>query len=194
MHTPDIDIDFKTDFDPRTLFPQAIPASMVRDGELAKHPCGHYFQHVPVDNVTGWSAIPYEEAEVMGYFKIDFLHLSTLEYFESKAEIRALLKREPQWDLLLDKDNVLKLFQISKHHAVVSQVRPKTIQELADVIALIRPGKRYLLADYIRNKIKVRPMLYRQDGDDKSSFKRSHSLAYAMTIVLQLHLIEAGVL
>jgi len=167
---------------------------MVRDDDLAKHPCGHYFQNIPVDPVTGWSAIPYEEAEVMGYFKIDFLHLSTLDYFESKQEIRALLKREPDWSLLLREEHVAKLFQISKHHKIISQVKPQSIQELADVVALIRPNKRHLLNDYIRNKTKVRPMLYRQGSDDKSSFKRSHALAYAMTIVLQLHLIEADVL
>lgn len=190
----DIDLDFARSFEPRTLFPQAIPASMVREGDLAKHPCGHYLQNIPVDDVTGWAAIPYEEAEVMGYFKIDFLHLSTLDYFESKTEIRALLKRKPNWDLLLDEDSVQKLFQISKHHAIISQVKPQSVQELADIVALIRPNKRHLLQEYKKNKAKIRPQLYRQGSDDKSSFKRSHSVAYAMTIVLQLHLIEAGVL
>jgi len=190
----DIDLDFKPSFDPRTVFSQAVPASMVRDDDLAKHPCGHYFQNIAVDDVTGWAAIPYEEAEVMGYFKIDFLHLSTLDYFESKREIRALLKREPDWSLLLDEVHVAKLFQISKHHSIISQVKPQSIQELADIVALIRPNKRHLLADYKKNKTKTRPLLYRQGSDDKSSFKRSHAIAYAMTIVLQLHLIEAGVL
>lgn len=167
---------------------------MVRDDDLAKHPCGQYFQNIPVDPVTGWSAIPYEEAEVMGYFKIDFLHLSTLDYFESKDEIRALLKRTPDWSILESAEHVAKLFQISKHYNTISQVKPQSIQELADIVALIRPNKRHLLSDYKKNKTKIRPLLYRQGSDDKSSFKRSHALAYAMTIVLQLHLIEAGVL
>ena len=190
----DIDIDFKPSFDPRTVLPQAVPASMLRDDDLAKHPCGHYLQNIPVDDITGWSAIPYKNAEDEGYFKIDFLHLSVLDYFESKHEIRTLLKVEPDWDILLDPDEVAKLFQISKHAAILSQVRPKSIQELADVVALIRPDKRHLLQDYRRDKKKIRPHLYRQNGDDKSSFKRSHAIAYAMTIVLQLHLIKAGVL
>lgn len=190
----DIDIDFKPSFNPKTVFPQAVPASMVRDGELVKHPCGQYFQHIAVDDMTGWSAIPYEEAEVMGFFKIDFLHLSILDYFESKHEIRALLKAEPNWDLLLDEHQVSKLFQISKHHKILVKTKPRSVIELADVVALIRPNKRHLLDDYVRNKTKIRPLLYRQGSDDKSSFKRSHSLAYAMTIVLQLHLIEAGVI
>lgn len=190
----DIDIDFKPSFDPRTVLPQAVPASMVREDDLAKHPCGHYLQNIPVDEATGWAAIPYEEAEVMGYFKIDFLHLSTLDYFESKHEIRTLLKVEPDWTILQDEEQVQKLFQISKHHSVLVQVKPQSIQELADVIALIRPNKRQYLNDYRRDKEKTRPWLYRQGSDDKSSFKKSHAIAYAMTIVLQLHLIAAGVL
>lgn len=95
---------------------------------------------------------------------------------------------------MLNEDNVLKLFQISKHFNIINQVRPQSIQELADVVALIRPNKRHLLNEYRKNKSKIRPQLYRQADDDKSSFKRSHAIAYAMTIVLQLHLIEAGVL
>ena len=194
-HRPDIDIDFKPSFTPTSIMPQAVPASMVRDDKrLAKHPCGYYLQDIPVDKCTGWSAIPYEEAEVMGYFKIDFLHLSTLDYFESKDEIRALIKHEPDWTLLTVKENVQKLFQISKRFDVVSKIKPTSVQELADVIAIIRPSKHGLLDEYLADRNKTRPKLYRQSGDDKSSFKRSHSIAYAMTIVLQLHLIKAGVI
>ena len=191
---PDIDIDFKTNFDPTDIFEQAIPASMVKNNDLMKHPCGHYFQQVPIDGVTNLAAIPYEEAEVLGYFKIDFLHLSVLDHFKNKGQIRELLKYDPDWSLLQDEECVVKLFQISKHHSLLCEVKPQSIQELADCIALIRPGKRVLLERYLRDPTKVRPMLYRSGDDDKSAFKRSHAIAYAMTIVLQLHLIEAKLL
>ena len=188
---PDIDIDFRTEFDPTKIFDQAVPASMMRGEDLVKHPCGHYFQSIPVDGVTGLAAIPYEEAEILGYFKIDFLHLSTLDHFKNKSQIRELLKYEPDWSLLLNGDNVSKLFQISKHHQLMETVKPTSVQELADCIALIRPGKRQLLNQYLNDPTKTRPLLYRSSADDKSAFKRSHAIAYALTIVLQLHLIEA---
>jgi len=63
----DVDIDLKTDFDPLDHFKTATRASMIKQGDLAKHPAGVYFQHIPVDVVTGLSAIPYEEAEELGY-------------------------------------------------------------------------------------------------------------------------------
>ena len=190
----DIDIDTKTTFDPTKVFDKVVTASMVKNGDLVKHPCGCYFQSVPVDPHTNLSAIPYEQAEEVGYFKIDFLHLSVLDYFESKQEIRTLLKIEPNWDLLLLEQHVSKLFQIHKHHRLLTRIRPRSVQELADCIALIRPGKRHLIDDYIIDRNKVRESeLYAQD-EEGYTFKRSHALAYAMTIVLQLHLIHLEVL
>ena len=190
--TPDIDIDFPTAFDPTHYLKGAIPASMVKKGELAKHPCGHYLQTIPVDVVTGLAAIPYDKAVELGYFKIDFLHLSLLDNFTSKQEIRDLLKVDPDWSLLTDPTVVPKLFQLHRNHSLLSRVKPRSVQEIADCIALIRPGKRDYLDAYLLDREKVRSYLYRQEGDDKSSFKRSHALAYALTVVLQLHLISQG--
>ncbi len=190
----DIDLDFPTTFDPTKIFDKIVPASMVKNKELVKHPCGHYLQNIAVDGETGLAAIPYDKAEEMGYFKIDFLHLSILDHFQSKEEIRTLLKLEPDWNLLLNEENVLKLFQIHRHYDLLKKVKPRSVQELADCIALIRPHKRHLVREYIADKEKVRPLLYRQSDEDKSSFKKSHSVAYALTIVLQLHLISLEVL
>jgi hypothetical protein len=189
----DVDIDLKTDFDPLTYFSEAVRASMVKNGELVKHPAGAYFQSIPVDPVTGLAAIPFEPAEQLGYFKIDFLHLSTLDYFDNKEQIRKLLKREPNWDLLQDPNVVSKLFQIHKHYRLLAEVKPRSVQALADCIALIRPGKRHLLSAYKKAPDVVRKELYRKQ-DEGYSFKKSHAIAYAMTIVLQLHLANAGIL
>jgi DNA polymerase III alpha subunit len=190
----DIDIDLPTTFNPLTYFETAIQASMVKDGQLLKHPCGVYFQTIPVDTITGLAAIPYEESEKLGYFKIDFLHLSILDYFENKEQIRTLLKKDPDWTLLEREDVVVKLFQLHSHFKVISQIKPKSVQELADVIAIIRPKKRHLLNDYLKNKEKIRPQLYRQSTEDKSSFKRGHAISYALTIKLQLLLIGNGIM
>ena len=189
----DIDIDFQSKFDPTKLFHSCVQASMVKNDELSKHPCGIYFQNIAVDELTGLAAIPFEEAEVMGFFKIDFLHLSLLDKFNNKPEIRKLIKQEPNWDLLLDPIQVSKLFQIHKNHVLLSQIKPKSVQELADAIALIRPGKRYLLDKYLRNKDATRDELYSKPISGYY-FKRSHAIAYALTIVLQLHLIEQKVI
>lgn len=186
----DIDIDFQTNFDANKIFDTAIPASMVKKNELVKHPCGQYFQNIAKDVITGLSAIPYEEAELLGYIKIDFLHLSSLNLVDSKEELRALLKKPPKWELLHKKENTMKLLHINRHFDLVNLVRPTSIIELADCLALIRPGKRELLSRYLRSPEVVRGVLYVVGGDDKYVFKKSHAIAYASMIVIQLHLIE----
>lgn len=191
----DIDLDFRTDFNPIKYFPLAVRASMVEKGVLKKHTVGAYFQNIPKDKVTELSAIPYKTAEELGYFKIDFLHLNLLDIFESKEEIRELLKIEPDWSLLEEQEIVEKLFQIHRHFDIVSKIKPASIQELADTIALIRPAKRFLLDAYISDKEKVRKEIYRKPDDPKKYyFKRSHSIAYSLNIVLQLHLIKAEII
>ena len=190
----DVDIDLKTSFDPLDYFPTAIKASRVQDGVLKPHPAGAYFQNIPKDKITGFAAIPFREAEDEGYFKIDFLHLSLLDNFESKEEIRILLKKEPEWAMLHDPKVVEQLFQIHKHYNLVTQVNPQSVQDLADCIALIRPAKRYLLNYYLKDRIATRKALYQKPDDGRPYFKKPHAISYALTIVLQLHLINAGVL
>lgn len=187
----DVDIDFASDFDLNSVIKHAVPASMVKKGELVKHNCGYYLQNIPVDPHTHYAAIPYEQAEQVGYFKIDFLHLSFLDRVKSKAELRQMIAKEPNWELLQDPNVVERLFHISKHGDLLRAVKPKTVQELADVLALIRPGKRRLLNQYLNDKDRTRAELYRKDGDSYN-FKRSHAISYALTIVAQLHLVAKG--
>jgi hypothetical protein len=117
-----------------------------------------------------------------------------LDHFASKREIRTLLTLEPNWDLLLNETHVQKLFHVHRHASLLAQVKPRTVTDLADCLALIRPRKKRLLTAYLTNKEKTRPLLYQREQGDKTSFKRSHSIAYSLTIVLQLHLIELGVM
>lgn len=187
----DIDIDTATDFNPTSLF-ECTKASMVLNGELVKHNAGVYFQNIPEDGITGLSAIPYNSAEGVGYLKIDMLHLSHLNYFNNKDEITALIKKEPNWNILKIEENVKKCFQIGNHFDVVKRVNPQSIQDLADIIALIRPNKIRLLDKYLKDKTRVSKVLYKKT--DKSDIRKSHAIPYAMIIVTQLHLIEAGIL
>lgn len=190
----DIDLDLKTNFDPLEIFDEAVRASMVKNNDLIKHNVGVYFQTIPIDSMTGLAAIPYKEAEEVGYFKVDFLHLSLLDVFDSKEQIRELLKIEPDWSLLMRPDIVGKLFQISKQYDLVSKLAPKSVQELADCISLMRPAKRHLVDAYLKNKTLIREELYRKPDDGKYYFKKSHSVAYALNIVLQLHLIKGKII
>ena len=188
----DIDIDTPTSFKPWSVFPWTR-ASIVKNEMLSPHPCGMYPQRIAKDDITKLSAIPYAEAEDMGYMKIDFLHLGVYDYFSSKSEIDELLQVEPDWSLLLLPSEQKKLFQLSKHGDILTTIKPQNVEELADVLALIRPGKKQLAKLYKAQKESTRKILYSKD-ENGYSFKKSHAIAYALVIVLQLHLISAGIL
>lgn len=186
----DIDIDLRPDFKPEKHF-RIIPASMVENGELKRHNVGVYFQNMPKDPISGLAAIPYKDAERFGYTKIDLLHLNILKYFDNKDEIKQLLKRKPDWSLMEDEKIVGKLFHLANNFDIVSKVKPKSVEEIADVLALIRPNKRGLVDKYIRNKEETRKELYIKR--DPSDLRKAHAIAYALNVVLQLHLLKAGI-
>ena len=187
----DIDIDVSDNIAAREIL-HAIRASIVENSEIKPHIVGLYFQNIPVDNLTGLAAIPYEDAEALGYYKIDILNLSILENFSNKKQIRKLLKKEPNWNLLQDDELIPKLFHLSKHSATLKKIKPKTVEELADVLALIRPNKKQLIDKYLSNKIGTRVELYKKV--DPSDLRKSHAIPYALLIVLQLHLLEAKII
>ncbi len=187
----DIDIDTEPSFNPKTIFPTWPRAAVMKDGKLTPHPVGVYPQSIPVDPLSGLAAMPYEAAEDLGYLKVDMLHLNVYEHFESRAEIEQLLKVEPDWSLLLHEETWPKLFQLARHGELLLKVKPKSLIELADVMALIRPGKKTLLGLYEKDRELCRRALYAKD-DEGYSFKKSHALAYAYVVWLQLHLISTG--
>ena len=194
MNRADIDVDVQSTFDPAKIFRGSVRASIYRDKKLTPHPCGVYLQNVPTDPVTGLAAAPYETAEELGCFKIDFLHLRIYDHFTSRNEITELLKIEPDWKLLELPSVVQQLFQLSKHYDVIQKVRPTSLIEVADVLALIRPQKRYMLEYYLRDRTAARKLLYQVErGSGGYAFKKSHALSYAQVIVLQLHLIKGGI-
>jgi len=194
----DIDLDFKTNFDPLDYFKEGIPAIIVKDGKIQKHTAGVYLQSIPIDPITQFAAIPHKEAEKLGFFKIDFLHISLLNDFETKAEIRELIKHEPDWSLLQRQDVVEKLFQMGKHYDLILRMNPQSLEDMADCVAIIRPAMRHLINltySYDENKMRIREELFKiPDDPNKYYFKRSHAFAYAANVVLQLHLIKAGII
>lgn len=184
----DIDIDTQTSFSADKVL-SCVKASMVEKDKLKPHPVGVYMQRIPQDSITGLSAIPYKTAEDMGFFKLDFLHLSVLDDFRNKDEIRTLIKQEPNWNLMKNPVIVGQLFQLKNHFDIVSRTLPTSVIELADTIALIRPAKKHLLDKYLQDKVNTRAQLYSKPTNGQYYFKKGHAIAYALNIVLQLHIL-----
>jgi len=186
----DIDIDLPKDFNPTTIFKDRIVlASLVENDELQQHGPGVYFQKIPVDKFTGLAAIPYKNTEELGYIKIDFLRISkiNLNIFNNKKELKQLLNIPPDWTMLENENFVNKLWHLEGNFNIVSKIKPKSIDDLADILALIRPRKLKLLDKYLLNKESVRVELYTKR--EKSDLRKSHAIPYAMLIVIHMHLL-----
>lgn len=187
----DIDIDVHPSFKPEQHFPW-VRASVLRDDKLTAHPVGVYPQAMAADPFTGLAAVPYEQAEELGYLKVDFLTLNLLKHLESREELERLIKQDPDWTLLQLPSTWPKLFQMSKHGDLLAKIKPKNLEELADAISLIRPSKKNLIGLYLKERGACRKILYARDADGSYGFRKSHALAYALNIVIQLHLIAQG--
>ena len=182
---PDIDIDFVDRERAIELF-DCISASRIDNNNLVKHNTGLYFHEVPVYAPTNLCAVDYEEAEKLGYFKIDFLNVNLYKGVRNEEHLNELMSREPLWDLLEQEDFVNLLFHVNGHSAILKQMKPKNIEQLAAILALIRPAKRYLIGkdwNTIMNEVWIKPT------NDDYYFKKSHATAYAVAIVTQMNLI-----
>lgn len=182
---PDIDIDFLDRSKALDVFEHRV-AMRDQKGEKIKHNTGVYFQEIPYNPFNNLATIDYETAEERGYFKIDFLNVSLYEGVRDEDHLIKLLDTEPLWDLLEHREIVEKLFHISDHYNIVRRLKPTSIEQLAAVLAIIRPAKRYLEHydwDGIMREVWIKP------SSDVYYFKRSHAIAYASAIVVQMNLI-----
>ena len=168
---PDLDIDMgQTTRDAILNKLHHIPASKINDKGINPHGVGIYFCNIPYDRLTGLASIDYKHAEEdLGYIKLDFLH------------------NEPNWNLLYKKEIVEQLPHINNYFTLLNQL-PKinSIEKLAMFIAIIRPAKKYLIDEVIKNdweSINDRIWLKEDSG---YMYKKSHAIAYALSIIVAL--------
>lgn len=182
----DIDIDF-VNRDDILRFIKHIPATQRQDHILKKHNSGVYFNPIPHDPVTGLSAIDFREAEERGYFKLDFLNNSLYAGIQDETHLNRLIATEPMWELLQEKDVVSQLAHIHNHFNTVKLLHPTSIEQLAAVLAVIRPAKTHLIRqgwDAIMKEVWQKPL-----EENGYHFKKSHAISYATAVIVQLNLI-----
>jgi DNA polymerase III alpha subunit len=182
---PDIDIDF-VDRDQALKLFKHIKASRVDNEQLIKHNTGIYLHEVPMNAVENLCAVPYEVAEERNYFKIDFLNVGIYKGVRDEAHLIQLMETEPLWDLLLDDEFIQNLFHVNGHGSILRQSKPESIEQLAAVLAMIRPAKRYLIG---KDWTTVMKEVWAKPEGDEYFFKKSHATAYAVAIVVQMNLI-----
>lgn len=184
----DVDIDF-ADREKVLKVVKHTPAMQKDGNKERKHNTGVYFHHVPTNPFTGLCTLDYKQAEDAGWFKIDLLNVGIYSNFTSNEQIDDLLDKEPIWELLEHKEVIQQLFHIHNHSDTVIRMKPRSIEQLAMVLAVIRPGKKHLIGrkwDEIEKEVWTKT-------EDVYSFKKSHAIGYAAAIVLQLNQLVYGI-
>jgi hypothetical protein len=186
MSRPDIDIDFANREEILSLL-TTVPAMMIGpNGLKQKHKTGVYAHPVPVDPFTGWCSVEYQQAEDIGFFKLDFLNVSLYQQVKSKEHLDELISKEPLWELLLHQEFVDQLFHLKGHSAILKKTCPTSVEQLAAVLAMIRPAKRYLIG---KSWTTIMKEVWTKPTNNEYFFKKSHATAYAVAVVAQMNLL-----
>lgn len=184
----DVDIDF-ADRNNALKMLEYIPASIIRNGTIVKHNTGVYFHAVPVDPITGLSSIHYENAEKQGLYKIDLLNVGVYEHVKNEQHLLELIQREFDWNLLSYPEFITQLIHIGNHADLIVSLKPRCIKDLAMVLALIRPGKRYLVEKCQTNGFSsIEDEIWLETGGGYT-FHKSHATSYAILVKVHANIL-----
>lgn len=207
----DVDLDVNDREKAFSIFSKATRASVLHTDtkspdypKLRPHPDGFYFQNIPVDVETGLSAFPYKQAEEFGYCKVDILSMHVYSMVKSEDELNELLNAPVDWNWFIDErffkneDPSYSLAHLASWYWLCKMYPPKSVEDLAILIALKLPAKNYMIPKsvsesqkYTWDQIKERIWGKRDDEPECKSkpFKKSHAVAYALLVVLHAQLI-----
>ena len=179
---PDIDIDFAN----RDIILSKIQHRVAKLDTGKKHNTGIYTTEIPHNPVDNLSTIDYKTAEDRGYFKLDFLNVNIYKDVKDEAHLQKLMEQEPLWELLQHEEFVDQLFHLNGHGTVVKKLCPTSVEQLAAVLAMIRPAKRHLIEKTWSEILKE---VWTKPENNEYYFKKAHAVSYAMAVVVHMNLI-----
>jgi hypothetical protein len=178
----DIDIDFPD----RDIILSKLQHRVARLDTGKKHNTGVYVTEIPHNPVDNLSTIDYKTAEGRGYFKIDFLNVSIYKTIRDEDHLLELMHREPQWELLEHDDFNNLVFHVAGHGDILRKLQPRSAEQLAAVLAIIRPSKRNLINHSWDEIMKT---VWEKPTDNSYYFKKAHAMSYAFAVIVHMNLL-----
>ena len=179
---PDIDIDFSDRNEILEVLEHRV--ALLPTGK--KHNTGIHVTEIPHNPINNIATIEHKEAEERGYFKLDFLNVSIYKDIRNEQHLTELMEKEPLWELLKYEEFVDQLFHLKGHGTVTKQHCPTSVEQLAAVLAIIRPAKRYLIGS---NWTKIMNEVWTKPTNGEYYFKKSHSFSYAFAVIVHMNLL-----
>lgn len=178
----DIDLDF---YD-RNQILSKIEHRIAALANGKNHNTGVYVTEIPHNPITKQSTINYQEAEQRGYFKIDFLNVNIYKGVRDEAHLQKLIEQEPLWDLLEYQEFADQLFHVNGHTHIMKKLKPRSVEQLACALAIIRPAKKHLVdSDWntIYSQVWTKP------NNNAYYWKKSHAISYALAVIVHMNLL-----
>ena len=99
------------------------------------------------------------------------------------------MAQEPAWDRLYDPEFCAQLIHINAHYDTLIKMPEavNSIPRMAMFLAVIRPAKRHLIGEKWANVAKT---VWDRPADDGYYFKKSHAVAYAHLVVVNMNLLS----
>ena len=179
---PDIDIDFAD----RTIVLAQIKHRVAKLDTDKKHNTGVYVTEIPHNPVDNLAIVDYKTAEERGYFKLDFLNVSIYKDVRDNEHLQSLMEKEPLWELLQHEEFADQLFHLNGHGSILKQTCPTSVEQLAAVLAMIRPAKRHLIG---KNWTEIMEEVWTKPVNDEYYFKKAHAMSYAVAVVVHMNLL-----
>jgi hypothetical protein len=183
----DIDIDF-ADREQILKHIKHVPAAISKNNEMVKHNTGVYANPIPSNPLNGISNIDYINAEDLGYVKLDFLNVHVYSMVRDEDHLNQLLTTEPLWEMLQYREFVEKIIHIGNHYELLQKMPEpvNSITRMAMFIALIRPGKRFLIGKTWRE---IAAHIWNKTDDGSYAFKKAHGIAYSHLVTVHMNLL-----
>jgi len=178
---PDIDIDFAD----RTIVLAQLKHRVAKLNTGKKHNTGIYATEIPHNPIDNLATVEHKEADERGYFKLDFLNVGIYKDVKDETHLTELMEKEPLWQLLEHEDFSEQVFHLNGHSALLKQLKPTSVLELAATLAIIRPAKRHLSNsnwNLILQEVWTKP-------EEGYYFKKAHAISYAMACVVHMNLL-----
>ena len=179
---PDIDIDFAD----RDIILSQLKHRVATLNTGKKHNTGVYTTEIPHNPVDNLATIEHKTAEKRGYFKLDFLNVSIYKDVKNETHLKELMERKPIWELLEHEDFSESVFHLSGHGALLKQLKPQSVEQLAATLAIIRPAKRHLVNETWETIMKE---VWTKPTDGAYYFKKAHAVSYAMACIVHMNLL-----
>ena len=205
MGIPDVDLDIVDRESIVELFPTAITASQLSSDKrkLVPHNTGLHFQCLRQDPINSLATFPYDIAEELGYYKIDFIPFHVYENIKNEKQLQRYvdIAESPKfnWDWFSQErffnndESKLRVTHIGNYYDLCQQYPPESVEDIAILIALIRPRKKYMIGedwDVIKEFIWQKLPEEETDQAGNYFFKKSHAIGYALAVCVHMQVLD----